>query len=143
MLDILRIESTTNNRAFDSGVTEIQQLFSKSAIDLLDTYRDARGATPIHHAMFCEDYEAHLKQALERGHMIDAQDNSGRTALAWAVEYGFQRAVKTLLNFGANPNQRRLSWSTNTSLVHLALFGPSAGQWDAIYLQCGIASDQA
>lgn len=134
MIDTLRIESITNCRSFDSGVTEIGQLFGKSANDLLETYRDIRGFTPIHEAMFSEDRETSLKQALAMGNTIDDPDKSGRTALAWAVEYGFQPAVQTLLDFGANANQRRLSSYTNTSLVHIALAGPSRGKRDAVYL---------
>lgn len=57
--------------------------------------------------------------------VIDAADSCGRSALAWAVEYGWADAVETLVKFGANIHQRRLSIYGGSPLLHLAIAGPT------------------
>jgi hypothetical protein len=56
--------------------------------------------------------------------LIDKPDSHGRSALAWAVEYGMANAVRTLLSFGANACQYRRSSQAQLPLLHLVIAGP-------------------
>ncbi|PVH79394.1 hypothetical protein DL98DRAFT_386095, partial [Cadophora sp. DSE1049] len=67
-------------------------------------------------------------QSLQRlgslAELIDKPDARGRSALAWAVEYGMSDAVRTLLSFGANACQYRRSSQSQFPLLHLVIAGP-------------------
>ncbi|HUQ29565.1 MAG TPA: ankyrin repeat domain-containing protein [Usitatibacter sp.] len=53
-----------------------------------------------------------LELLISRGASLDHRDEHGVTALALAVEIGFQEAVETLLAAGADPNVHDLSGVT-------------------------------
>ncbi|KAK5224158.1 hypothetical protein LTR47_009915 [Exophiala xenobiotica] len=56
---------------------------------------------------------------------IDKKDSRGRSALAWATEYGFAEAAQQLILCGANPRQSRPSSQGELPLLHLAIAGSS------------------
>jgi ankyrin repeat protein len=56
--------------------------------------------------------------------LINKPDSRGRSALAWAVEYGMANVVRTLLSFGANACQYRRSSQSQFPLLHLVIAGP-------------------
>jgi ankyrin repeat protein len=66
--------------------------------------------------------------------LIDATDALGRTALAWAIEYGWADAVVILVRFGADVNQQRRSTYGGSPLLHLAIAGPASGQSESAFL---------
>jgi ankyrin repeat protein len=74
-------------------------------------------------------------QSLQLG-LIDIPDSFGRSALSWAVEYGWVDAVSTLIRFGADVNQQRLPLHAGLGLpmLHLALAGPNFGKGGTAYL---------
>lgn len=66
--------------------------------------------------------------------IIDIPDGHGRTPLAWAVEYGLTASTVSLLSYGSDPNQLRMTKDGGFSpLIHVAIAGPqSAWMNDAI-----------
>ncbi|KAJ4584909.1 hypothetical protein HRR81_000716 [Exophiala dermatitidis] len=69
------------------------------------------------------DLEAYLN-SMPRGSLdIDVQDSRGRSALAWAAEYGWTEAASLLIEHGADPRQSRRSRQGDLPLLHLALAG--------------------
>lgn len=56
--------------------------------------------------------------------LTDKLDSRGRSALAWAVEYGMADAVRILLRFGANDCQYRRSSHSQLPLLHLVIARP-------------------
>lgn len=53
--------------------------------------------------------------------MINDQDSCGRSALAWAVEYMWHDAARTLLQYGADPCQSRPSLRGSLPMLHLVI----------------------
>lgn len=65
---------------------------------------EERGFTVLHQLVI-ELRVGKLEDELKRpGTDIDAVDNQGKTALIWAAQRGNAEAVKTLLEYGADPN---------------------------------------
>jgi ankyrin repeat protein len=54
---------------------------------------------------------------LDRGAVIDARDNRGRTSLRMAVEWGSIQVARLLLKHGADVNARDLSGKTPSQLT--------------------------
>ena len=116
MDNILVAQMMENGKVFDpSTLYEIGLLFGKSSCELWTEYREIRQFTVVHEALLGASdcygpLETCLKSLAIRGtltSMIDAEDSRGRSALAWAVEYGWVEATNMLIKFGANVHQQR------------------------------------
>jgi len=73
-----------------------------------------------------EAFLYHLVKVGRLLELIDKADSSGRTPVAWAVEFGWSEAVTTLLSYGANPHRFRQSVKGCLPLLHLAMAGPGS-----------------
>ena len=71
-----------------------------------------------------DDYLGKLESTLPSTDTIHVPDSSGRSALAWAVEYGWVDETRTLLKYGANPHQLVRSPGVVSPLLHLAIAVP-------------------
>ncbi|PKX96925.1 ankyrin repeat domain-containing protein, partial [Aspergillus novofumigatus IBT 16806] len=98
-------------------------------VGLLSDFVESREFTTLHKVLLglqrrfrtLEDYLGSFGQAKLLPAIIDAPDSCGRTALAWAVEYGWAGAVESLLRYGANPHQLRQSLQGKSPLLHLII----------------------
>jgi len=132
MIDGLLVSRAMNGDS-DSSLNDIAILFSKCPRELWQDYICGRNFTRLHEVLLKIGHEratleGYLFSLLEAGALadvIDMVDSCGRTALAWAVEYGWADAVATLLYFGANPYER-LSLRGKLPLLHLAIAGPAS-----------------
>jgi len=83
--------------------------------ELLPWYLLTRAFSPVHHALLDlggshESLQSRLDAAIATsGCQIDEIDRSGRTPLAWSVEYRYVEGVETLLRCGASANFIRSS----------------------------------
>lgn len=136
-------KGTRCSRGHDpSNFQHIAQLFGKSSCDLLDDYAEDRRFTTLHEVLLgiqcdygtLDEYLASFGQAKLTTEFIDAPDSCGRTALTWAVEYGWTDAVKTLLKYGSNPHQLRPSIHGKSPLLHLVIAGPASQRSDSGFL---------
>lgn len=146
MIDDVLISSAKDPKAYNAlDVYKLQvvaQLFSKTSIDLLEDYVEAREFLTLHEVLLgidrsrgtLEEYLATFEDISLLAKTIDMPDSCGRTALAWAVEYGWSDAVKTLLQYGANPHQLRPSTHGKSPLLHLVIAGPASEQSDSAFL---------
>lgn len=66
---------------------------------------------------------------------VDVEDSSGRSALAWAVEFGMDHVVEHLLQQGSDPNQRRRSFEGSLPVLQTAFSGPMGEMSSHKYLQ--------
>jgi ankyrin repeat protein len=77
-------------------------------------------------SMELKDYLRSLSK-VELMDVIDKPDRRGRSPLAWAVENCWVMAVETLLNVGADVNQRQYGVNgESTPLIHLAIAGEAS-----------------
>lgn len=140
MIDDVLISSAKDPNAYNaldvSNFQVVAQLFSKSSIDFLEDYIEAREFITLHEVLLgidrsrgtLKEYLAAFEDISLLAKTIDMPDSCGRTALAWAVEYGWSDAVKTLLQYGANPHQLRPSTHGQSPLLHLVIAGPASEQ---------------
>lgn len=118
------------SRMPDSSQFEhITQLFGKSSFELVADFVRLSNFATIHKVLLGieEDYETlsdYLKSFSPSTSTIDTPDSTGRSALAWAVEYGWADATRALLQHGANPNQLVRSSRAISPLLHLAIAVP-------------------
>lgn len=88
------------------GVVEI--LLGAGADPTIATTRpngeEPEGTTPLHRVARREDGSAHLSALIQAGAPLDLKDGDGKTALGLAVTERNPKAVKMLLDAGANPN---------------------------------------
>src|SRR6186713_1199739 len=93
-----------------SDFEHIIELFGNSTFDLLEDFIEGRKLESIHKVLLgIDEHRRTLNDYLEKSNTnsllvssIDLPDATGRTALAWAVEYGCVDATRTLLQHGAN-----------------------------------------
>lgn len=143
MVDGILVELATSVGIFKlSELEHVALLFGKTSHDLWQEYIDTRNFTAIHFALLrINQSQETLREllvsisnfGLVEGDSIDAIDSRGRSAIAWAVEYGWADAVRILLEFGACPNQIRQTCLGSSPLLHLAIAGPAAERYD-----CGL-----
>lgn len=138
----LAIKNRSAGQLNRSDFQHIAQLFGKSTVDLLQDFVEDRSFTTLHKVLLgiecgyrsLEEYLASFGQAVLPPDVIDYPDSCGRTALAWAVEYGWVDAAKMLLQYGSNPHQLRPSIHGNSPLIHLAIAGPASQRAHADFI---------
>ncbi len=116
----------------ESSLWEIGQWFGKSIAELYEDYKYRRNFSELHEVLLgihsehrmLEAFLYHLLKSGRISELIDEEDSSGRTPVAWAAEFGWSEAVTTLLKYGANPHQVRNSVKGSLPLLHLAVAGP-------------------
>ena len=103
----------------------------KGIAELTEDHAAGCGFRQIHRVLFgIEPNHQSLEEYLESLYprsltgLIDRPDDRGRSALVCAVEYGWYGAVRTLVRFGANINQKRAGDESGLSLLHLVYAGP-------------------
>src|SRR5271154_1557904 len=131
MIDNILIARAMRNEANDQpwiSISTIALLFGKPLHEVWEGYIGSRGFSPLHKALLNIEntLPEYLSAAYEQGilaDLIDIRESRGRTALAWAVEYGWQEAVALLIKFHANPHQLRPSERGDSPLLQLASAG--------------------
>jgi hypothetical protein len=116
----------------------VTQLFGKSTYDLVGDFVEASNFATIHKVLLgiesdyetLDDYLGKSESTLPSTDAIDIPDSTGRSALAWAVEYGWASATRTLLKHGANPHQLVRSTGVVSPLLHLAIAVPVSASID-------------
>jgi len=121
-----------------SDFEHITQLFGKSSFELVTDFVKTSNFAPIHKVLLgiqgdhqtLGEYLEEFNSTSSSSETIDIPDSTGRSALAWAVEYGWIDATKTLLQYGANPNQLVRSSGVVSPLLHLAIAMPVSENTD-------------
>lgn len=142
MIEAVLADSIILGQSLSSGLFAVAQLFAKPLDDLWEGYRESRGFTELHEVLLgikCDsgtlgDYLTRIAGERTMSDLIDLTDSFGRSALSWAVEFGWADAVATLIRFGADINQQRLSFPGRLPMLHLALAGPNFGTEVTAYL---------
>jgi ankyrin repeat protein len=139
IIDALLAECVSEGFDFANILSHISRIFGQQIQDLLETYHNARQLTEVHKVMLFQGQSALRDYFLLASEQdlpcwVDRPDASGRSALAWAVEYGLLHCVETLLGAGADPNQRVGLLGAETSLLHSALAGPPTGKTEIVYI---------
>jgi ankyrin repeat protein len=101
--------------------------------ELLSWYLQTRNFSSMHRALLNldgshEPLQSRLNAAATISKcQVDDIDRSGRSSLAWAVEYRYVEGVQALLNLGASANFVRSSVGSDVKipLLHLLLAGPT------------------
>uniref|UniRef100_A0AAY5E8G6 Ankyrin repeat domain 63 n=1 Tax=Electrophorus electricus TaxID=8005 RepID=A0AAY5E8G6_ELEEL len=112
--------------AMNSGKVHLARFVLDALDGRIVNARAEGGRTPLMHAACLQDQTARAKFAhllLERGANVNMQDEHGRTALSLACELGHLDAVKTLVQFNADPELTD-SWG-NSALMYAAYGGHS------------------
>lgn len=139
LIDLAKQHCFSTQRHGPSDFEHIGRLFGKTSHDLLADYAEDRGFATVHQVFLgiecskgtLKEYLASFAQPALPAESIDVPDACGRTALAWAVEYGCADAVKTLLRYGSNPHQLRSCVHGKSPLLHLVIAGPASQRSDA------------
>lgn len=139
LIDLAKQDCVSTQRHGPSDFEHIGRLFGKTSHDLLADYAEDRDFATLHQVFLgiecskgtLEEYLASFAQPALPAESIDVPDACGRTALAWAVEYGCADAVKTLLSYGSNPHQLRSCVHGKSPLLHLVIAGPASQRSDA------------
>ncbi|KAI9655254.1 MAG: hypothetical protein M1829_000667 [Trizodia sp. TS-e1964] len=135
-----------------SDFQHIAQLFGKCTFDLLEDFVEERDFTTLHQVLLgirydlgtLDEYLNSIGSAQLPPQFIDVPDSCGRTPLAWAVEYGWADATRTLLRYGSDPHQLRPSVHGKSPLLHLVIAGPvstDAGFLDVVKALLEAGSD--
>jgi ankyrin repeat protein len=115
-----------------TALIHVGLLYDMSSQELVEEIQSSYKLTTLHKTLLGLNPEnlslrEHLQSLRTFGlltELIDKPDSRGRSALAWAVEYGMAGAVRTLLSFGANACQYRRSSQAQLPLLHLVIAGP-------------------
>jgi len=112
----------------------IARVFDIPAADLIDDIVDDRELSILHQVLLGIHQTLGSLETFLAGYgpspspspagSIDIPDARGRAPLAWAVEYGWEDAVRTLLRHGADPRRAGPSLRGYQPLLHLAIAGP-------------------
>ena len=131
------MQADPSTSAFDT-IEEIAILFGMTQCSLLETYGKSRRFTPVHEALLGLDAsQMTLDEYLDRhpDTAVDQPDASGRTPLAWAAEFGWPAAVKTLLRHGADPTQERPCRSGASPLLHVVVASPPCERFETDFIE--------
>jgi ankyrin repeat protein len=115
-----------------AALIDVGLFCSMTSQDLVEEHQSSYKLTTIHKTLLGinpknSSLRGHLQSLQSLGslaELIDKSDSRGRSALAWAVEYGMANAVRILLSFGANASQYRKSSRSQLPLLHLVIAGP-------------------
>ena len=126
-----------------AALQEVALLFGKTSDELIEDYTEDRTFSPLHEVLLgldttkgtLEEYLSSFGLHKIDSDTIDVLDACGRTALAWAVEYGWTHAVRDLLKYGADPHRQRPSVHGKSPLLHLVIAGPASQDGDDSYLE--------
>ena len=145
LIDQILVTSAMQNMTCGLKSDQIQDiavLFKLDTVDLIYDYRTSRQYTPVHTALLgLQDSRISLNDFLDDflhrspDYDIDTPDAFGRTPLAWAVEYGWLAATKTLLCHGANAAQMRPCKQGLSPLLHLLIAAPSSDRFETEFLE--------
>ncbi|WEW57922.1 hypothetical protein PRK78_003389 [Emydomyces testavorans] len=121
-----------------SDFEHITQLFGKSGLELVADFVKVSNFATIHKVLLgiegdhktLNDYLGKSESTMLLTDSIDIPDSTGRSALAWAVEYGWANATRILLKHGANPHQLVRSSGVVSPLLHLAIAMPVSASTD-------------
>jgi ankyrin repeat protein len=141
MLDSAVVQLATGRATYSTFSSVLEFLkrldrdYSTERVDsgLLPWYLQTREFSPVHAALLNldgsqEPLESRLDAAIDVSKChIDESDRSGRSSLAWAVEYRYAEGVLALLNLGASAGFVRHSvcGDIKMPLLHLLLAGPA------------------
>lgn len=89
------------------GDIETLKLLVERGVEVTNHVDYKRKATPLHYAAAFNRNEI-LLYLIGIGHAIDSEDYDGLTPLSYASSRGHTKAMKTLLDKGADPNKIRL-----------------------------------
>lgn len=112
------------------GKRDTDHVDGRGLPDFLYWYKQTRNFNQVHQALLNLDgshdpLKSRLDAAITQCD-IDKVDRSGRSSLAWAVEYRYVGGVQALLNFGASASfVRRSVCGDQMPLLHLLLAGPT------------------
>lgn len=127
----LRAKGDISLDAANRSMGLIARIFKTTVSQLQSSYVESRKFSAQHKGLLRSrepgcDLEQVLTQIGGKGASedIDNVDCTGRSALAWAVEYGWAEAVKILIRLGVDVNQVRRSGQRTMPLLHLAVAGP-------------------
>jgi hypothetical protein len=134
----LAMEHRASRMPDSSDFEHIIQLFGKPTLELVVDFVKTSKFANIHRVLLgisedCETLDDYLGKSRSTSlltDLIDVPDVTGRSALAWAVEYGWIDATKTLLKYGANPHQLVRSPGVTSPLLHLAIAVPVSKRVD-------------
>ena len=122
--------SNDSTKQFGSQLEEISCLYGESPLELSRGYLSTRGFTPLHEVLLginrgqtLEQFLCSSSQAGTLKSMINRADLHYRTALTWAVEFGWDNAVRVLLRYGADPHLPTWSGKGHSTLLHLVIAG--------------------
>lgn len=88
-------------RAVRSGKTDVFEALLKAGFD--PAWKDAQGQTLMHHAVIREG-DALLQRLSDLGLAVNARDDSGRTPVFEALNYGVADSLSWLIDHGADLN---------------------------------------
>ncbi|KAF2760484.1 ankyrin [Pseudovirgaria hyperparasitica] len=138
----LRAQALISPKMARKSIQLIGKIFNTPTHELCTSYHSSRQFSPQHKALlalpWASTQECNLERTLPqiphnaRMAEIDDTDCTGRSALAWAVEYGWPEAVETLLRLGADVRQTRQSGKRVMPLLHLAIAGPRKSETNRI-----------
>ncbi|OAQ57938.1 ankyrin repeat domain-containing protein [Purpureocillium lilacinum] len=119
-----------------TALCDVARLFGVPLDEAWGQYVESRGFTELHEVLLgiygaeetLDEYLSRFATERRLAGIIDAPDFSGRSALAWAVAYGWARAAASLVAHGANVNQRTPSGLGELPVLHIALAGPASGE---------------
>ncbi|ELR03483.1 hypothetical protein VC83_00155 [Pseudogymnoascus destructans] len=114
------------------AVIEVALLCNMSSHELVEEHRTGYSLTTLHETLLginlenssLQEHPQSLQSLGSLSEPIDKPDSRGRSALAWAVEYGMADAVRILLRFGADACQYRISHWSQLPMLHLVIAGP-------------------
>lgn len=116
----------------NAALAMLISLCGKGIAEIIEDHATSHGLEDIHRVLLRLRPEyPQLEEYLQSLHpqtlaeFIDKPDFHGRSALVYAVEYGWHDAVETLVKFGANVNQLRLGDRKGLTLLHLLFAGPA------------------
>ena len=136
MLDCVLAQPTMSGKPDHTALCDVARLFGVPLDEAWGRYVESRGFTELHEVLLGiygaeETLDEYLNRFATEGRLagiIDAPDFSGRSALAWAVAYGWARAAASLVAHCANVNQRTPSGLGELPVLHIALAGPASGE---------------
>jgi hypothetical protein len=131
-LDILADCCMATRRSDNAALVLLSSFYGKGITEIMEDHATSHGLGNIHRVLLrlrpeypqLEEYLQSLHPRTLAG-FIDKPDFHGRSALVYAVEYGWYDAVETLVKFGADVNQLRLGDRKGLTLLHLLFAGPA------------------